>query len=452
MQLIIFSTSPIDKIISLGDATFRFITFATSINEDMIVITSSTKSSTDEVYKKRILFGLKKSGRYYFENNDGEETPFISLIAEYSYPKLQSESCFLFYTDGGENNGKRYLFSLAAGDSTVEIYDLQKPYSISVSLGIAYYARTVISLVSSIFKSSYRTDDKYYYVLAHSIKSSTDIPIYIFRDYFDEPIISKFNGLKGGAIESNNKNAVSCYETQNYVLICLYQNLDNHLQIYELDLKTGDIFNDILCDNTFEQNNLIFFKGIHLKGEIGVFMYYESLESTNPLISIKEYIENTGLRGYNSFNKIEISEIDKFNSNLLLNDFLRVSDDKICIVSASTNKNKLYLVILNLLDNDNKMLINYYEFNMADLSHKIYLDIKLHLYNDNYITLGFSHCITDSCTDTDISYSSLIIFNYPNGNDTNLNLIEFLNDNSGDIEELNINLSDTFNIENNIFG
>ena len=98
--------TPIDKIISLGDATFRFITFATSINEDMIVITSSTKSSTDEVYKKRILFGLKKSGRYYFENNDGEETPFISLIAEYSYPKLQSESCFLFYTDVEKIMGK----------------------------------------------------------------------------------------------------------------------------------------------------------------------------------------------------------------------------------------------------------------------------------------------------------------------------------------------------------
>ena len=179
-------------------------------------------------------------------------------------------------------------------------------------------------------------------------------------------------------------------------------------------------------------------------------MYYESHNPNTPIISIKEYIENSGIRSYNSFNEIKIDKIEDFNNNTLLNDIIKMSDDRICIASTSLNKEKLYLVILNLLDDD-KMLINYYSFDMLDLNHKIYLDIKLYLYN-NYICFGFSHCSNSNCGDTDNHYSSLIIFNYPNGTDINLNLIEFLNLNNGDIKKLNINFSDIINIDNNIFG
>ena len=191
LQLILFIHSIIDEIIRLGDDSFRYITFATNLKGDMIIITSSSSSSSD-LCKERRLFGLKKNGRFFFEDDNNNETPFISLYANTEKPKLQSESSFLFLSNGqiDENNGNQYLFSLSTGDSTVEIYNLIKPYSISDNLSIFYYSRSIRSLISSFFKSSYTVDSKYYYIHAHTIKSATDIPFYIFRDFFDSPTIT----------------------------------------------------------------------------------------------------------------------------------------------------------------------------------------------------------------------------------------------------------------------
>ena len=130
---------------------------------------------------------------------------------------------------------------------------------------------------------------------------------------------------------------------------------------------------------------------------------------------------------------------------------MKINEYKICIVSVSSNKNILYLVILSLFENDTKMLISYYSFDIYE-SHGFYFyqDIRIYLYN-NYISLGFSHC-TNCSEDNDIHYSSLIIFNYPNITDTNLDLIEYLSNNNKNIDSLNINLADNIIIENNIFG
>ena len=110
--------------------------------------------------------------------------------------------------------------------------------------------------------------------------------------------------------------------------------------------------------------------------------------------------------------------------------------------------------IFNLFDEDTKMMINYYLINIFELNNiKIYLELRVFLYN-NYISLGFSHCIdtTDCSLDEHIHYSSLIIFNYPNSTDHNLDLNTYLNENNYDIDNLNINLTNNISIGNNIFG
>ena len=97
------------------------------------------------------------------------------------------------------------------------------------------------------------------------------------------------------------------------------------------------------------------------------------------------------MEGYNSFNKININKIEDFNSATALN-IMKINDSKICIVSASLNKNILYLVILSLFDNDLKMVISYYSFKMYE-SHGFYFyeEIKIYLYH-GYISFRFSHC------------------------------------------------------------
>ena len=149
--------------------------------------------------------------------------------------------------------------------------------------------------------------------------------------------------------------------------------------------------------------------------------------------------------------------LKKYESNpgTLLNDIIKINDYKICICSTSSNKELLYLLILSLFDNDKKVMVNYYAIEIYKLySHKIY-DMRLFLYND-YITFGFSHCNQDNCESneikSDLHFSSFIIFNYPNGTDNNLDLLDYLLNAKIDTNNLAINLSNNIIIENNIFG
>ena len=447
-QIINFINSEIDTIIRLGDKDFRYVHFSSNLDGDMIVDTST---SSDSSYKnERRFFGLKKNGRFYFKNN----YPFLSLYETNNYAKIWAESCFIQISTDDENNGKEYLFSMSISGGSVDIYDFEQESISSAYQLIFYNSKNIQSLVSSIFKSSYQPDSKYYYIFAHTINSIPDIPIYLIRDYFDSSTVSKirFENKLSETI-CTNKKIITCFETIEYRIICLYQNSDYYLEIYIYPQasNTEGTKQTILYEGALEENENIFFKGIHLKEEIGVFMYYTSIDSKTPIVSIKKYIVNTGMEGYNSFNEININKIEDFNSSTTLNDIMKINDSKICIASISSTKEILYLVILSLFENDTKMLISYYSFDMYQ-SHGFYFyeEIKIYLYND-YISLGFSHC-TSCSEDNDIHYSSLIIFNYPNSNDINLNLIEYLSDNNKDIESLDINLTDNIIIENDIFG
>jgi hypothetical protein len=161
---------------------------------------------------------------------------------------------------------------------------------------------------------------------------------------------------------------------------------------------------------------------------------------------------------YNNLGNVEPNKY-QLNPGTLLNDIIKINDYKICICSTSPNKEILYLLILNIFDDDTKIMINYYAIEIyKQYSHKIYYDMRLFLYND-YITFGFSHCNTDQCTaisdfeeDSDLHYSSFIIFNYPNGTDNNLDLIDHLLNAKIDTNNFTLNLSNNIIIENNIFG
>jgi hypothetical protein len=67
-----------NNIIIVGEISFRYLNFMTFSNKDMVFETSSYPMNN-----KRIFYGLKQNGRYYFKkNNSEEETPFNYLIAD----------------------------------------------------------------------------------------------------------------------------------------------------------------------------------------------------------------------------------------------------------------------------------------------------------------------------------------------------------------------------------
>ena len=450
LQNIYFIYSGVDTIIRIGEETYRFFQFSTNLNGDMIIDLSSN-SSNSSIYTIRRFYGLKKNGRFYFNENN-METPFFSLSSSINKAKLNSVSYFI-QLSGTDYYGKECIFSLSNGVSTVDFYDLDNKV-ITSSYSILFSRRNIVTTVNTLFKSKYQPNSNYYYILAYSTNQNPD-KFFVRREYFESTTIQNIHDSNYNGPESTNTNIVSCFETSEYNIVCLFQNSNKKLEIYGYS-QTSDqgITEDILVDSEIVENAEIFFKCIHFKDEIGVFMYYLSTSSTYPIISFKKYTASSGASSYrNYFDSIELNKKTDFNPGTLLNDIMTISDDKICIASSSLNKNLLYLVILNLFNDDTKMLISYYSVDLNDLNHKIYKDIKLYLYN-NFITFGFSHCITSSCDDSAAYYSSLIIFNYPNisGSETTLDLIEYLTENNNDLGSLNINLSENIFIQNNIFG
>ena len=84
---------------------------------------------------------------------------------------------------------------------------------------------------------------------------------------------------------------------------------------------------------------------------------------------------------------------------------------------------------------------------------KLFSDMRAQLYN-GLIAFAFSFCRQDNClTNQDLHSSSFLIFGYPSGIDDSLNITDFLlKNNDIKINNITIDLSNNFEIENNIFG
>ena len=219
LQIIIILHSEIDYIIRLGDETFRYLSFASNLNRDMIILISSSNTE-NSIHKIRKIYGLKSNGRFFFYENN-KETPFRTFTSSLSFPKKSSTSCFIQLSTDDENNGKEYLFSISTGASTVDIYDLESGI-ISEVLSITFFQNyNIQSNVSSLFKIE-KPESKYYYFFAKTINSSPDYPVYIFRDYFESSTISRVTFSELRSLPCTNSNTITCFETSQYRIVCLY--------------------------------------------------------------------------------------------------------------------------------------------------------------------------------------------------------------------------------------
>jgi hypothetical protein len=198
-----------------------------------------------------------------------------------------------------------------------------------------------------------------------------------------------------------------------------------------------------------------FFKSIHFKKEIGIFIYFLADDENYPIITIKSCNEETNLfEDYKHYSRIYINKTT-FNSNAMLNDIIKLNDNNICYISCSKDKNYLIIVTLFFYDNDEHMTIRYYRYEMFGTYHiKFYKEIRGFYFNE-YISIAFSHCSNNQCSeDTDQHKSSLIIFNYPNSpKDQSVDLIEYIYSTNNQIETFTFKLNQEISchIDNNIF-
>ena len=422
------------------ESNYRFPSFASYSNGDMILSISSSSDNN----KLRIFFGIRKNGRPFFQNGDS----YLNYI-EVEENKFESET-FIIKLSNNE-----YLLNVGKESTNVEIFDFQSDnvYKRNLYNFLSYDYYNVYSLRNAVVPL-YSNSNNYYYLFGFTIKDNMSNKKFIVQQH-------KFSSLSKFASQQkpqksnlysdsayNEKTGISCYKAENQLVVCFCLTKKSYdIIIYDSNLDEKKIYSH----NLIEVSNAIpFYKCIHLKGNIGIFSYYQKdIESKfYPILFFSEYQYS------NDVNENRILNITfsykEFDTYLLSNDLIKIEENKVCFSSSSKEKNQIYIILLNLFENYN-YIIRYYSLPIYEYNYKLHLDIRTHAYN-NFVALAFSYCeLSAECLSDGLDHSTtFMILSYPNSTDYNFFLLDYFLETNSKI--FNINLENHVMIENNIFG
>ena len=256
-------------------------------------------------------------------------------------------------------------------------------------------------------------------------------------------------------VQKNNTfgEIVNCFKTENTIIICFY-GYKNDSAYYNIVAFNEDL--EELNEESIaypEYNLYSFFSAKHFKGESGIFFYYKYLNDSStlyPYIFFKKYNKkNSKFENVFSVNNSIILDKIIFINDWTMNDLLKISDSKICFFSSSKDKKILYIVLINIFD-EYKIKASYYKIKLFELYNILFFqEINSIIYN-KFIVFTSSF---ETPSSPDLFYTLLIIFSYPNGTDSTIDVINYLyNNNDISIKNLYFNLSENATIENNLFG
>ena len=440
---VFISPSPLlNNIIKLSDNNFIYNHISINSKGDMIIDTSSSTN------KERKFYGLKKDGTPYFGTSAYKT---ISVKRNSDLGRSEGEASFIKFTKkyDNSNTGECLAFIPQKNSKYVEYYLLDENSINDFQTNLNNF-QDILSPRFSILKLETDNEQDNEYIISYI----NNLKIGFYRGYFDfskEKIFS-LNILNSNPdVEIAKISMVSCYITKNKIYICFYltPNSYNYLSIsFSLDQKrnmpkTNKIYS--IVDGSDASYENIFLKAIHIKGEIGAFIYFKKLSYKYPTVVFK--ISNQ-LFLSNYINEVNLNEHSySFNKDAYLNDFIKINNDQICYISTNTEKNILYVVILTLYDSDNEVSTKYYVQNMNDdYNIKFYKQIITNIYN-GFITIAFSH---SSTTRNDYS-SSFFIIGYPNSDSYIFDIINEIKIRNTTIDKLCFDLDKKINIENNLF-
>ena len=439
-----------NNIIIVGEISFRYLNFITFSNKDMIFETSSFPMNN-----KRIFYGLKQNGRYYFKkSNSEEETPFYYLIADNTQEgKLESINYNLMI------NKKEYIISIGRLESYTELFNFDTNKIVSK-------------------KSNELIGYSQYNMRPNLILIDKEDNTFIFSS------LAYDNGVFSGIIFqfdlNPNTNSISISDTDKIVIkncfgeiascffveaievvICFYGCIKDGKEGYYIlayDDDLDEVTKEFFIPEGF--NKALYFYSIYFRENAGAFIYYQTISDvSHPVIFFKKLNTNKSsfIDYFSENNSIIFDHRFNYNTNYMLNDLIKINDNKLGFFTCSSNSQVLYIIILyvNNGNNGKNMKIRYYSIEIYQLlNYKIYEDIKGYMFND-FIILGTSYCFIESCNSIDAyNYSStLMMIGYPNKDDYELNIIKYLNsDGNNSIDNLIFDLAENMTIDNNIFG
>ena len=434
------TSQKLNNIICIGPSGFTYSNFATFSDGSLIV-----ECSKDVGTIRRSFYGITLDGKPYFKNNQYH----MSLNSNNECYRKDSENSVITLADNSE-----YLMSVG-NDLKVEVYDLNSESTL--------YTTTTSSFIDSkIMDSQVQTFLKY----------SDGSNNYLFHCYLTSECYLRIRKLKFTSANPLTYSVAtskylqyiygkiaSCYMTAQNNIVCLtiYSKLTPLLYatlyatVYDINLnqKVNTGLSYTLVPTSYRY--IYFLKGIHLRDEIGIAAFYRSVSSKMVNTPVLLFLSYSNSKITNYISAIELNK-KEFSTDCTLNDIIKINEKKVAFFGTSESKDVMYIVLIIIYDNTN-VAIRYYDFNIYSLyTFKFYLNMRGNAYN-NFIAFAFCFCRQESCSSSsDTHYPGFMIFNYPNGTDYNINLLDNMFTNNAKIDNYTINLHNQVKIENNIFG
>ena len=435
----IVKTQWLTNIIKISKDSFIHINIASNSKGDIFL-----ESSPIDERSERNFYALKSDGRAYFKNSNNEESYFyIMNELDINLKRHESELINVVL------NNNEYLMSIGI-DGSVEVYDFDKgERKYITALSFLGYTSSLLST----FSTSLKDGDNYclYYPMVfynNDYNFGGNIYFYLFKYNFNSIDISNSNSYNREISVPHyaiTSKIISCFITTSKIIGCFFLHYSKKYSLTLFDNYLNYINTHYLIEND-NYNEITFFKAVLLKDEIIAFYYYINSEEFGH-ISIKQ-INGKNLNIYKNHDDININKKSFFPS-IYSNDFIKFNDNKLYVVSIYYEK-IIYIITITLFNNDENIIIYYYIIEMFELyNYIIASDVKIFNYN-NFLLFSASAC-KDTCSDDSIS-AKLIIFSYANCIDTTIDLIDYLLNRKIYINDFEINLSEYFHIDNNIFG
>ena len=389
----------------------------------------------------RKFFGLKANGRYrYGDEKIMSEDSLISINDDEGY----SGDSVISYIAKDENNYEYMISSISGYDFYLEIYDFAQKNKITQEYNEIFNLEKRKGIITFI---EIKVSNVYYVIICGDFSNFIDdsqgyfnlIKINIQKE--ENPIINKIS-VSTEEIEVQENEYKGCYNIESEKIICFIYNTVMNVHIFNYELQRDK--NLVLDFPNFDSR---LFKCIHIKSDIGSIIYL-TIEDVNNYLNIEflNYIGEGLSTNYLPTIKYQI-DYNEFNYNT--NNFIKISENKICFIAQNASFINIYLIYLYEQEevDSNKVVIREYNLNSLSLYNVNNKDKISSIIYNNYIALALNYIFPNN---EDIIYGGLIIFGYANGTDYNLDLEEYIvNENNLNLE---IDLKSFLKIENNFFG
>ena len=423
----------LNNIIKLSDDDFIYNHISINSKGDMIIDTSSSTS------EKRKFYGIKRDGNPYF----GTSYYKIMSVERVNQPgRSEGEALFIKYKKNQDNSeiGECLAYIPGKDNKYVEYYFFEDSYTVSKEVN-SYNFEGIKSKRFSVFKFQSDNDTDLDYIFCYK-KNDFMISQGNF-DKSNEYIYNEYYSSQAYQYGLNIERMVSCFFTKNKIYICFFFFFRQyHIILFLIKDKNIDKkLESTINYNSFSLQN-IFYKAIHVKNEIGAFIFFSKENIDHPQIQFKRIINEFSL--IDMFSPIDIN-IYTFCKEESLNDFIKLNDEQVCYISTSTDKKILYIVIITLYNLDSNYLVKYFSQNMEKYNIVFNKQIISNIYN-GFITIAFSHSTTAPAN----TGSSFLILGYANSTDININIIEKIKEEGNSIDNLCFYLNSGLTIDNNL--